>query len=201
MYMSSLSDEWCRLAHKFSYRSPWHVHVIVLTNQLSRFLTKRYISVANAIWCDLYSGAGGWKLSKSTERVKPSFMNLQISHAHLYALSQAIGKISTKRMSFLMFSDRSICRFIFLYLSSDFFNMFFSYSLSPSPASLFLNPKHTHTLLCSKRIFQTSYIQLYCIEFDSIEIPTQTKAYTRFKERAIFASQTIYHFSCNLISR
>lgn len=135
MYMSSLSDELCRLAHKFSYRSPWHVHVIVLTNQLSRFLTKRYISVANAIWCDLYSGAGGWKLSKNTGRVKPSFMNLQISHAHLRTLSQAIGKISTKRMSFVMFSDRSICRFIFLYLSLDFFNMFFSYSLSPSPAS------------------------------------------------------------------
>lgn len=53
MYISSLSDEWCRLAHKFLYQSPWHVHAIVLTNQLSRFLTKRYISVANAIWCDL----------------------------------------------------------------------------------------------------------------------------------------------------
>lgn len=75
------------------------------------------------------SGADGWKLSKNTGRVKPSFMNLQNSHAHLYTLSQAIGKISTKWMSFVMFSDRSICRFIFLYLSLDFFNIFFSFLL------------------------------------------------------------------------
>lgn len=79
--------------------------------------------------------------------------------------------------------------YLSLYLSlsfSRFLQYLFLFSTLtrslPHPHPSSTTQIYTHTLLCSKRSFQTSYIQLYCIEFDSIEIPTQTKASIRFKQ-------------------
>lgn len=123
MSISLLSDEWCRLAHKFLYRSPWHVHPIVLTNQLSRFLTKRYISVANAIRCDL-QWCGRMKTVEKYWKIQTIIYEFtKFTRASLYAkLSnwQDFNEVNE-------FCDVFWQIYLSLYLSLDSFYIFFPF--------------------------------------------------------------------------